>query len=379
MPNKKVATSRDASVPAVAVIGAGISGLFAARTLADRGLNVKVFDKGRGLGGRMSTRRVDGKSCFDHGAQYFTARDPRFQSYVQSWMEQGVVAKWPDPQLDPAQKDQKDPAQKDPAQKIVVFKNGERTEQEDSNERFVGTPAMNSVCHHLAAGLDVRTATRIETVEPIHHGKNVAGRSIRLTDNEGNHVGDFDCLIVTAPAAQTAELLVNFPVLAAPISKVQMQPCWAVMASFEKPVGDDWVGAFIHDSIVTWAARNSTKPQRPNEREHLLIHAGHDWTAENWERDPVVVAEEVLREFWKSAGLDVQTPVHLQAHRWKYAIPIDPPAERYFFDAESMIVACGDWAGGPRVEGAFLSGMAAAERILDALQSVEFDDTTAPD
>ena len=72
MPNKKVATSRDASVPAVAVIGAGISGLFAARTLADRGLNVKVFDKGRGLGGRMSTRRVDGKSCFDHGAQYFT-------------------------------------------------------------------------------------------------------------------------------------------------------------------------------------------------------------------------------------------------------------------------------------------------------------------
>lgn len=115
----------------VAVIGAGISGLFAARTLADHGLPVTVFDKGRGVGGRMSTRRVDGRPCFDHGAQYFTARDLRFRQYVQSWLEQGVVAHWPN-------------TESNPSHKIVVFRNGAVTETKDANERFVGVPSMNA-------------------------------------------------------------------------------------------------------------------------------------------------------------------------------------------------------------------------------------------
>ncbi|MDB4766926.1 FAD-dependent oxidoreductase, partial [bacterium] len=346
----KVATPRFDPIPKVAVIGAGISGLFAARTLADHGLSVEVFDKGRSVGGRMSTRRIDGKPCFDHGAQYFTARDLRFQRYVDSWIEQGVVARWPDPASDPSQK-------------IVVFKDGERTEKENANDRFVGVPGMAAVCKHLAEGLKVETSTRIEKIE-----SDVSGGQINLTDDQGNCLGEFDSVIVSAPAAQAAELLVNFPKLAKPISNIQMQPCWAVMASFEEQLGDDWAGAFIHDSIVTWAARNSTKPQRPNDAEHLLLHAEHQWTAENWERDPSEVAEEVLAAFWESSAIGHQNPIHLQAHRWQFAIPSDPSKERCFFDVDPMIVACGDWAGGPRVEGAFLSGMAAAGRILGTLQ-----------
>lgn len=345
----KVSTPRFDPVPNVAIIGAGISGLFAARTLADHGVAVTVFDKGRGVGGRMSTRRVDGQSTFDHGAQYFTARDPRFQRYVESWLERGIVARWPDPTSDPSQK-------------VVVFTNGQRTEKEDHVERFVGSPAMNRICKHLADGLEVRTSTRIERIES-------DSNQIRLIDNEGNDVGHFDRLVVSAPAAQAAELLVNFPNLAEPISQITMQPCWAVMASFEKPIADDWVGAFVHDSIISWVARNGTKPDRPSDREHLLLHAGHQWTAENWEREPEAVALEVLDAFWKSSGIDPQSPVHLQAHRWKYAIPVDPPAERCYFDRTSMIATCGDWCGGPRVEGAFLSGMSAAGRILGTLRS----------
>ena len=337
---EKVATPRFDPVPSVAVIGAGISGLFAARTLADHGVSVTVFDKGRGVGGRMSTRRVEGQPCFDHGAQYFTARDPRFHRYVQSWLQQGVVARWPD-------------VENDPSHKIVVFKNGQRTEKDDSVERFVGSPSMSSVCKHLASDLNVYTGSRIEKVEPID------GR-IRLTDMEGNSRGDFDRLIVTAPAQQAAELLVNFPNLAQPISQIQMNPCWAVMASFDQPIAGDWVGAFVHDSIVTWTSRNSTKPNRPTASEHFLLHVGHEWTAENWERDPDEVAAEVLEAFWQASGIEPAKPFHLVAHRWKYAIPVDPPDQRCFFDAESGIAACGDWAGGPRVEGAFLSGMAAA-------------------
>jgi predicted NAD/FAD-dependent oxidoreductase len=103
----------------------------------------------------------------------------------------------------------------------------------------------------------------------------------------------------------------------------------------------------------------------------LLLHAGHEWTADHWDRDAAEVASAMLDAFWKSSGLPRQEPQHLQSHRWGYAIPVDPPSERCFFDADSMIAACGDWAGGPRVEGAFLSGMAAAGRILGTLKAPE--------
>ena len=342
---KKVAMPRFNPVPRVAIIGAGISGLIAGRTLADHGLPVTIFDKGRGVGGRMSSRRVDGTSTFDHGAQYFTARDPRFKRHVESWLQQGVVARWPD---------------QDAGQRVVVFNNGVRTEKSDAQARFVGMPTMSQICKHLASNLEVHPSTRVEKVE-LHDG------SIHLSDDQGNILGEFDRLIVTAPAGQAAELLVNFPKLAEPIAQIQMQPCWAVMASFPEQIGDDWVGAFVHDSIVTWAARNSTKPGRPTDAEHLLLHASHSWTAENWERNPNEVAEEVLAAFWRSSGITAQQPFHLQAHRWKFAIVDEPGTAGCFFDSESRIVACGDWANGSRVEGAFLSGTAAAGRILGNL------------
>jgi predicted NAD/FAD-dependent oxidoreductase len=109
--------------------------------------------------------------------------------------------------------------------------------------------------------------------------------------------------------------------------------------------------------------------------EQLVLHAGHQWTQENWERSADEVAQELLATFWQDSGLPPQSPIHLQAHRWKFALPVNPPSERCFFDAQSGIAACGDWAGGPRVEGAFLSGMAAAGRILGTLSIKDY--TTA--
>ncbi len=347
---KRVATPRFDPVPCVAVIGAGISGLIAARTLADHGLPVVVFDKGKSVGGRMSSRRVDGHVSFDHGAQYFTARDPRFRRYVDSWLQQGVVARWPD-------------LESDPSQKIVELTQGRMLEKTDQDERFVGSPSMNAICKHLATDLNVQMQTQIGKIESVEDG-------IRLTDDAGRMLGTFERVIVSAPAPQTADLLVDFPKLSHPISKIQMQPCWAVMASFERPVTSDWVGAFIHDSVLTWVARNSTKPNRstsPLNAEHIVLHAAHHWTADNWEREADDVARKLLATFWRDSGIPPQSPLHLQAHRWKFALPVVPPRDRCLFDAESGIVACGDWAGGPRVEGAFLSGMAAAGRILGTL------------
>ena len=144
------------------------------------------------------------------------------------------------------------------------------------------------------------------------------------------------------------------------------------MVAFEEPITDQWVGAFLHGSFLSWTARNSTKPGRNANAEHLVIHASPDWTAEHWEDDPSEVAEEMLAEFWRVTGLSPIPHNHLQSHRWKYAIPADPSLVRCFADDSAVIVACGDWASGSRVEGAFLSGMAAA-RILGTLSPMKSD------
>lgn len=352
----KVTTPRFAPIPKVAVIGAGISGTFAARTLQDHGVNVTVFEKGRGVGGRMSTRRVDRHAdgmTFDHGAQYFTARDSRFSRYVDSWIEQDVVAKWPD-------------TRRGSDQKIVVIENGTIQSESNSESRFVATPTMSSICKHLARNLDVRTQTRVGTINSVDGG-------VELLSDSGDTLGKFDRLIITAPAAQTADLLVNFPELAQSVSRINMNPCWATMVGFAQPITDQWAGAFLHGSFLSWAARNNTKPGRSREAEHLVIHANPEWTAAHWEDAPDKVAQLMLTEFWRVTGLTPIDCQHLQSHRWKYAIPVNHSHVRCFSEDHTVIVACGDWASGSRVEGAFLSGMAAAGRILGTLSPVQVD------
>ena len=352
----KVTTLRFAPVPNVAIIGAGISGLFAARTLQDHGIKVTVFDKARGVGGRMSTRTIGERGSgltFDHGAQYFTARDPRFIRYVDSWIEQGVVGSWPDKAIGSDQK-------------IVVIENGKIKSESDSDKRFVAVPTMNSICKHLARDVDVRVQTRITNVDSVDEG-------VELKDASGNSLGKFDRLIVSAPAAQAAELLVNFPELAEKISKVEMNPCWATMVAFDEPITNQWSGAFLHGSFISWAARNSTKPGRNRDAEHLVIHANPEWTEKHWEDDPDEVSQAMVSEFWKVTGISPVPVIHLQSHRWKYAIPVDPSEARCFADDSAVTIACGDWASGSRVEGAFLSGMAAAGRILGTLSPADSD------
>ncbi len=344
----RVALPRCKPVPHVAIIGAGISGLFAARALKDHGLRVTVFEKSRGGGGRMSTRRVDDGTTFDHGAQYFTARDPRFIRYVNSWLQQGVVAKWPDQNLGSEQR-------------IVVLEGGEQKSESRPQNRYIGLPKMNAVCKHLAKELDIHFDTQVAKVVLQDEGVELLGDACR-------RLGTFDRLLVTAPAAQSSELLSGIPELATRISDVKFNPCWATMVSFESPVTEQWVGAFLNSSLLSWAARNSTKPGRGSQSENLVLHADPDWTSDHWEADPDQVAEEMLREFWEVSGITAQPWFHLQAHRWKYAIPINPSEKQSLIDDSKTVVVCGDWANGSRVEGAFLSGMSGVGRILTGLE-----------
>jgi hypothetical protein len=327
---------RDPAKTGVAVVGAGISGLICARTLAERGLRVQVFEKARGAGGRMSTRRA-GAWRFDHGAQYFTVRDPRFRASTAGWRRDGLVAPW--------------------TGRVAVLDDGVKETKVGDTERLVAVPGMSALCSHLAQDLDVRYETRIDVLE------RTADRW-RLRSSDGLDLGDFDAVVVSAPAPQTAALLGDAaPELAARAAAVRMSPCWAAMAAFSEPLRLDFGGAFVHRSPLAWVARNASKPGRP-EGEAWVLHGSPEWSQSNLELEPDLAAARLLEAFAAAVGGGCPDPVHLAAHRWRFALPAAPLVEPCLVDSELRLAACGDWCGGPRVEGAFLSGLAAAEWLL---------------
>ncbi len=346
--------------PKIAVIGAGISGLICARTLSDHGCNVRVFEKSRGLGGRMSTRRMSDTVSFDHGAQYFSARDPRFQKYVQSWQDDGHVSPW--------------------LGKVVTIVNGAIKADHARNDRYVAVPGMSALGHHLASDLRVQLQTTVQAPTQ------VKGRWT-LTDAAGAELGQFDAVVVATPSNQAAELLVNAPRLAASANRAEMNSCWALLLAFKDSLGLRFDGAFVQQSPLAWIARNNSKPGRTDHKETWVAHANANWTESNLEQSRERVQQHLLDAFWTATKATPAEPILVDTQRWRLAIPrtikktlnsdpggldqqasdasIQDSAETScLFDDERLIGACGDWCAGTDIEAAFLSGLAIAGRIL---------------
>ena len=335
---KRTTSSRCPSVPHVAVIGAGLAGAMAARTLADHGLTVSVFEKSRDVGGRMATRGREA-SRFDHGAQYFTVRDDRFRRYVQAWREQGIVDQW--------------------LGEVAVYEQGQQTGYSEA-ERFVGVPDMKSICRHLLSGLPVHYSCRIQTIQK-------AGPRWMLLAEDQSLSTHFDRVIVALPAPQAASLLTPVAELSQLLGQWPYRACWAVMATLATPLSVPWNAAFINSGPIRWLARNGTKPMRAASPESLVIHATFDWTESHLDAAPADVAQWLLDASAQALAVAPIDAIEKTAHRWLYALPGQTAPQPTVVNRDQTVIACGDWAGGPRVEGAFLSGMAAAGRVLGKL------------
>ena len=323
----------------VGIVGAGIAGLACARELAANRFDVTVFDKGRGLGGRTATRRAEPNLRFDHGAQFFTADDPRFQEMTADWLERGVVAEW--------------------TGKIVCLDNRRlenRTVIDSSPQpRYVGMPGMSAMAVDLAVGLRVRTGTQIVAI-----AQRSPGWTITTEANEA--FGPFDTLVVTLPAPQSAALLGSHH-FAAVASNVKMSACWTVMAALESRVEVPWDRAFVHDSPLAWVARNSSKPGREQETDCWVLQANPEWSAAQLEASADKVAMDLLEVFASVVAGPLPPHHYLAAHRWRYGQCSEPDDRRMLFDPETRLAVCGDWLAGGRVEGAFLAGVRAADAI----------------
>ena len=343
-------------MPSVAIIGAGLAGLMCARTLTDHGFPVTVFEKSRGTGGRMSTRRVtlgndSAELRFDHGAQYFTVRDPRFLRYVGSWLEDGVVAKWNG--------------------QVVEVRAGKVTGEKQTKPRYVAIPGMNAIAKHLALDLNVRCNTKIA---PLTRQDN----DWHLQSEEGEKLGEFDIVVSTAPLAQTRRLLEACPQVVEHMPANTMRGCWALMLAFPQSLDLDFDAAFVHDSPISWIACNSAKPERKASPETWVIHASSDWSQKHMEFESDVVQHKLTRAFWAAIGREAQPDCqYATAHRWRYAIADNEPMIGSYFDPDLRAGFCGDWCTYPRIEGAFLSGLSAAGRVMGSLKMTrpsEFSD-----
>ena len=331
-----------AKLPRVAVIGAGIAGLTAARSLADHGIDVTVFDKSRGVGGRTAVRRVPSENGgsdlhFDHGAQYFTARDPRFSRLVNSWIHCGLVEPWM-------------------GRIVQLGEDGNVLEEKRGTPRYVGIPGMNAVAKHLAKDLTTHLGSRIAKLTQ---------RSERwqIENDSGDKQAAFDLVICACPPGQTQALIDGHTPIARAIKAVPMQPCWALMLADPALSKLPFDGAFVDNHAISWIARGDTKPGR-QPVPSCVIHASANWSQDHIDADPEQVIETLLSQFRSLTGLKAIRPEHASAHRWKLARAAAPLDQDCLFDPTSGIGVCGDWCGGAKIESAYLSGVALAGTIL---------------
>ncbi|MAB99512.1 MAG: FAD-dependent oxidoreductase [Pseudomonadaceae bacterium] len=328
-----------ASAP-IAIIGAGIAGLSAAQSLQSAGYAVQLFDKSRGSGGRMSSKRSDAGSL-DLGAQYFTARDRRFVEAVQRWQARGWVSEW--------------------TPSLYNYKHGELSPSPDEQIRWVGSPRMSSITRGMLGDLPVHFSCRItEVIRGEEHWS--------LQDSEGTNYGPFCQVIIATPAPQASTLLAAAPKLASAAASVAMEPTWAVALAFENALDSNVQGCFVQDDALDWVARNRSKPGRENVMDTWVLHASSAWSKQHLDMPKEQVIEQLHGAFAEMIGCSVPPPSFSLAHRWLYARPAGAHSIGVLVDSDLGIYACGDWCLSGRVEGAWLSGQEAARRLLENLQ-----------
>jgi predicted NAD/FAD-dependent oxidoreductase len=190
------------------------------------------------------------------------------------------------------------------------------------------------------------------------------GEGWRLVDEGGAEQGLFDAVVVATPAPQAVPLLRDAPDLAEAASRAVLAPCWAGLFAFDRPLPLPDLRRPARGPLA-WLARDRSKPGRGG-AESWVVHANPDWSREHLEDDAATAVEALFEAFAGSVDVDQPAPTYARAHRWRYARVETAVGADCLFERSGLIAACGDWCLGPRVEAAFLSGAAAAGRLLNA-------------
>lgn len=333
----------------IAIIGAGIAGLTIANELAGLA-EITVFEKSRGLGGRMATRRVD-DFHFDHGAQYFVAKSAEFQQFLQAPLAAGAIKQW--------------------GATFVEFDGENRRQQktwDDSFPHYVGTPTMSALARFMSKDITIRGSVQVAEIRSLAAVTEItaakAKQQWQLIDNEGKTLGDYDWVLTTCPVEQARALLPQSFNHHQALNSINMQACFAVMLGFEQAVDLSFQAALVRNADISWVALNSHKPERP-EKSAILIQSSNEWAQVHAEDDKEQLKQYLIQETERVIGVDLSGAAYSSIHRWLYANTAKQKVNvgEVFLDAENQLAAAGDWCGSARVESAFLHGQKLANEL----------------
>ena len=187
-----------------------------------------------------------------------------------------------------------------------------------------------------------------------------------LVDDANKELGQFDWLVLTPPAAQSAVLAEAFPELIAYCRERNMLSCFALMLGFEEPLDLQWHAAHVRNADISWISVNSSKPARKRPFT-LVVHSTNAWADAHLDDETELVLAHMLAETSQIIGEDLGGALHRQIHRWRYANIAAQSGPGFFLDDDSKIAACGDWCIRGRIEAAFTSASNLADSVAERL------------
>ena len=366
------------SIPKIAIIGGGLTGLFTA-TLLERAFtqdnanfknqsivpNIVILEKSRSVG-RLATRyRTDSATHknwqWAFGAQFFTAKSADFQQFIKPWLQSDLLQPWYANVVDLIPSD-------DAAQNADI----QAKEQWSSTQaRYISTPKMTSWGRALADELKHTTINFKTRVAPLRKEdfveQNEANNKTELFDENGNSLGSYDWVICTAPNGQAVELMAdsNFKELAK-ISEAQMQACYTLMLGWDKeqllpPALNTspplWDVAYVQDSVLDRIFIEHQKPDHGSLLPSITIHARNDWSEQHVDDDIEAVKAILLQAAKQALSWDENsTPSQIDCHRWRYAATLKQLDNTEFgilVDEPRQWIVSGDWCGQGNIESCY--------------------------
>lgn len=328
----------------IAIVGAGLSGLTIANVIGEHA-DVTVFEKARGVGGRMSTRYAD-EFYFDNGTQFFTLRNKHFKQFLAPHLSSGLIQEWQ-------------------GKRVILEKGKKMTDQICFEPHYVATPGMNYLCKKLAEHLTIKLNCDIAPLgEKTKQGW-------ELFDKNGNNLGCYDWVISTAPAPQTTLLFDKFLPRNAILKQSQFLPCYSLMFGFRKKWEHSWIAANIMNSPLLSISVNSSKPGRNHDLSTLVAHSSNSW-AQTHVDDDLKKTECFLRdELQQLLPFNISAPDYFSLHRWRYALldkqNDDNIKNEPYYDKCLQLACVGDWCSRSRIEDTWLNAHELALKIINDL------------
>ncbi|HTL89269.1 MAG TPA: FAD-dependent oxidoreductase [Leptolyngbya sp.] len=332
----------------IAIVGAGMAGLTCAQSLHQAGYKVVVVDKSRGLGGRMATRRLQGTHA-DHGVCYLKSKSPEFQRLLDQLVDRRVIRVWTDGIYELDELGQIQPPQ-------------------HYTPCYATPNGISAIAKFLSIGLTLRLNHRVERIEAC------SGWQLHC---ESGEMISANAIVVAIPAPQAAVVCESIdPAFVAQLKSIRYSPCISTIAVYPTEQQAevkklDWKAIVCpFDPDLGWIGIDSTKQIDPVQPALVIQSNARFATQYLDESDLQQVGERLLERAAELTEQWFSSPEVLQVHRWRYAFPIEPLAQKYLAANTSAPLICtGDWCVGNRVENAFHAGRATADYLNQQLEN----------